>query len=126
MEILDIIIYNNKGQQVVSKSQVFNEFSKAAGFFPLISVYMTKLSTINLPLLILEKHKIVFQRLREITGAIILNARENEEHALQLLNDLLNKILLNGLENANKIIKEFSYKDYKNENVDSRDFFKDF
>ncbi len=119
MEILDIIIFDSKGKQIVSKSEVFKENSTAAGFLPLIDLYMTKLTSIYLPSLILEKHKILFQRMRGIIGAIVLNNLENENIASELLQNLLRSLLFNGIENANRVIKVFFTKKAKELEIDT-------
>jgi len=101
----EIIIFNNLGKPIgtSNNSSIFKEKILSAGLLYSIGEYITKLFTEKVNSLTLEKHKIVFERLKEITGAIVLNIGENERAASNLLKKILKELYLKGLDNINQI-----------------------
>ncbi len=107
LKIPEIIIFNSYGKPIFSKSQIFKEKILSAGLLYSISMYMAKLLAEKIYSLTLEKHKILFERMKEITGAIVLNIGENERLASEMLKNLLTELNLKGLDNSDQVINNF-------------------
>ncbi|MHA1301694.1 MAG: ADP-ribosylation factor family protein [Candidatus Helarchaeota archaeon] len=109
----DIIIFDEGGIPIISKSQVFKEGDLAAGLLSAINTFIKTVSAEKLTSLTMGKYKIIFQHVKELIGAIILNVGENEQLASELLEKLLGQLIYHGLENAEKILYDFYIKEIK-------------
>ncbi|NHI93820.1 MAG: GTP-binding protein [Candidatus Lokiarchaeota archaeon] len=109
----DILIFNRGGIPIVSKSKVFEEVELASGFLSAINTFASQITNQSLDTITMGKYKVVFQQIKELVGAIVLNISDNEDLAMKLLHKLLNQIIEKGLENANQILEDFVVNELK-------------
>jgi tRNA U34 5-carboxymethylaminomethyl modifying GTPase MnmE/TrmE len=114
----DIIIFNKDGIPIISKSEIFKEGELAAGFLSAINSFISHVADDKLNSITMGKHKVVFQYMKELMGAIILESAENEKAAVEMLETVLSQISKNGIDNAEQILTNFVLNEIKGkENV---------
>ncbi|MHA1270540.1 MAG: ADP-ribosylation factor-like protein [Candidatus Helarchaeota archaeon] len=104
----DILIFNDSGIPIISKSKIFKESILTAGLLSAINAFITTTTDQDLTSLTMGKYKIIFQHLKEIIGAIVMNSYDNhDELAADMLRKILNEINERGLEFAEQILTNF-------------------
>ncbi|MBD3187293.1 GTP-binding protein [Candidatus Bathyarchaeota archaeon] len=103
----DIIIFDRRGVPVVIKSHVFKEGRLAAGFLSAINSFVKAVAHDQLTSINMGKNKVLFIHREQLTGAIIISVDDGEKRAMDLLSLLMDEIIINGLENAEKTLSKF-------------------
>ncbi len=111
----DIIIFDaSSGLPIISKSEIFKEGQLAAGFLSAMHTFVSTVAQDTITSITMGKNKILFQHMKEIIGAIILSAQENEKIAAKLLEDLLIEIIAKGIDMAEQVLTNFVIDKLKN------------
>ncbi len=113
----DIIIFDaNSGLPIISKSEIFQEGQLAAGFLSAMHTFVSTVAKDTISSITMGRNKILFQHMKEVIGAIVLHAHENEQAAIGLLDELLVEIVSQGLSSAEQVLTNFVINRIKNGN----------
>ncbi|MFX0100272.1 MAG: ADP-ribosylation factor-like protein [Candidatus Hodarchaeota archaeon] len=111
----DIIIFDKNGVPIISKSEIFKESELAAGFLSAMNSFISVVAEDKLTSITMGKHKVIFQHMKELIGAIILTAQDSEKVAEGLLEKLLTEIVAAGMKSAETVMSNFILREIKSE-----------
>ncbi|MBD3227065.1 MAG: GTP-binding protein [Candidatus Lokiarchaeota archaeon] len=110
----DILIFNESGIPIISKSKVFKESTLTAGLLSAINSFVNSTTDQSLTSLTMGKYKVVFQHMKEIIGALVMNSYENDKEGNKILKEILEEINTRGLEFAEQILTNYILDKIKN------------
>lgn len=103
----DILIFNDSGIPIISKSKVFKESTLTAGLLSAINSFANSITNQDLTSLTMGNYKVIFQHMKEIVGALVMNSYENDKEGNKILNEILTEINTRGLEFAEQVLTNY-------------------
>ncbi|MFX0093102.1 MAG: ADP-ribosylation factor family protein [Candidatus Hodarchaeota archaeon] len=114
VSIRDIAIFSELGENIAqTKGPTFKDPELTAGFFAALEQFAQHTIDHNLDSLIIGKNKIVFERVKELLGAIVMNVEGPEMRAKDILSNLIREINEKGEDNAQEVLEDFIKRELK-------------
>ncbi|MFX0094267.1 MAG: hypothetical protein ACFFBD_21190, partial [Candidatus Hodarchaeota archaeon] len=114
LSIRDIAIFSEIGNNIVqTDGSTFSNPAITAGFFAALEQFAQSTIEHNLDSLIIGEQKIVFKRVKELLGALVMNVGDSETIAKEILGRLIEEIGKQGVENAEEVLKNFIKKELR-------------
>ncbi|MFX1254524.1 MAG: ADP-ribosylation factor family protein [Promethearchaeota archaeon] len=108
LSIRDIALFSHLGVSLAqTKGSTFKDPVMTAGFFAALEQFAQSTNSHQLDSLIIGEYKIVFERVKELLGALVMNVEDSEITAKEILNNIIGKIFEKGEANAQEILMEF-------------------